>query len=110
MVLVSVALGLIDSPSSAAEPNELPPCGFSELNPPRGQQTARYYHCGGGFILIKYHWSRGSTGTTCLPPWDVHPFFWDGEYRVVNAYYVTTRPNLTGPPDDLRCSLVQPRV
>src|SRR5687767_12523312 len=101
MLLASTALGLIDVPSSSAEGIRQPRCGFYEVNPPQGELTGRYVHCGPSFILVKYHWSRGSTGTTCLPPWDQHSFFRDGPYTVVSTYYVTTRPNLTGPPHDL---------
>lgn len=109
-LLASTALGMIDSPAASAERIMPPRCGFYELDQPVGELTSRYVHCADGFILIKFHWSEGSTGTACVPPWGQHPFFRDGRYRVVNAYYVTTRPNLTGPPNDLRCALGQPRV
>lgn len=87
-----------------------PGCGFIPLPQPVGELTARYFHCADSFILIKVHWSGGNTGTACLPPWDQHPFFRSGGQVVVNAYYVSTPPNLTGPPSDQRCSLSQPRV
>ncbi|WP_285647875.1 DUF6355 family natural product biosynthesis protein, partial [Lentzea sp. NBRC 102530] len=75
-----------------------------------GELTARYFHCGNSFILIKFHWSTGTTGTACVPPHGQIPFYKDGQHKVVNAYYVTTRPNLTGPHGNQRCSLRQPRV
>ena len=87
-----------------------PGCGFIQLPQPVGELTARYFHCGGSFILIKFHWSGGNTGTACVPPWDQRPFFRAEGQVVVNAYYVSTPPNLTGPPGDQRCSLSQPRV
>ncbi|MEV6236761.1 DUF6355 family natural product biosynthesis protein [Lentzea sp. NPDC051838] len=87
-----------------------PGCGFIRLPQPVGELTARYFHCANSFILIKFHWSGGNTGTACIPPFYQHPFFRADGQEVVNAYYVSTPPNLTGPPDDLRCSLTQPRV
>ena len=110
MLLATTSLGLFDSPSNAAEQIMPQRCGFYEINPPVGELTGRYVHCADSFILIKFHWSNGSTGTTCVPPWWQIPFYRDGQHRVVNAYYVTTPPNLTGPPHDRRCSLGQPRV
>jgi len=108
MVLASTAISLLNhTPSEAAAPQW---CGFYELNPPQGEQTAGYVHCGRNFILIKYHWSQGSTGTACIEPWGRHGFFMHGPYRVVNAYYVNVAPNLQGPPHDFRCALSQPQV
>lgn len=110
MLLASTAVGMIDTggnPSAEVMPRY---CGFYNINPPRGELTGYYYHCGNNFILIKFHWNQGSTGTSCVEPWGQTPFYKDGQHKVVNAYYVTTSPNLTGPPDDQRCSLSQPRV
>jgi hypothetical protein len=110
MLLGATAIGMIDTsgnPSAAVVPRY---CGFYDLNPPRGELTGHYYHCGNSFILIKFHWSQGSTGTSCIEPHGQRPFFKDRQHEVVNAYYVTTPPNLTGPPGNQRCSVGQPRV
>jgi hypothetical protein len=109
MLLAATAVGMIDggSPERIMPP---PGCGFYELSPPHGDLTARYIHCADSFILIKYHWSQGSTGTACIPPWDQHNFYMDGPHKIVNAYYVTTPPNLSGPPGNQMCSLSQPQV
>ncbi|MEU3642929.1 DUF6355 family natural product biosynthesis protein [Lentzea sp. NPDC034063] len=87
-----------------------PGCGFVPLPQPVGELTARYFHCADSFILIKFHWSGGNTGTACEPPWAQHPFFRSGGQVVVNAYYVSTPPNLIGPPGKQMCSVSQPRV
>ena len=110
MLLASAAVGMIDT--NGDSPARVMPryCGFYAIDPPRGELTGYYNHCGDSFILIKLHWDTGSSHTSCVPPWYQEPFYRDGPHKVVNAYYVTTPPNLTGPPDDLRCSLSQPRV
>ncbi|RDI25420.1 hypothetical protein DFR72_108112 [Lentzea flaviverrucosa] len=87
-----------------------PGCGFVPLPQPVGELTARYFHCADSFILIKFHWSGGNTGTACESPWAQHPFFRSGGQVVVNAYYVPTPPNLIGPPGNQMCSVSQPRV
>ena len=87
-----------------------PGCGFIPLPQPVGELTARYYHCANSFILIKFHWSGGNTGTACLPPFYQHPFFRSDGQEVVKAYYVSTPPNLSGPPGGEWCSFTQPRV
>lgn len=110
MLLASSAAGMIDSASSS--PARVMPayCGFLELAQPQGELTAHYYHCGKHFILIRFHWSQGSTGTRCIEPWGTDRFYKDGPHRVVNAYYITMPPNLVGPAHDLRCALSQPRA
>ncbi|WP_143467070.1 DUF6355 family natural product biosynthesis protein [Lentzea kentuckyensis] len=110
MLLAATALGMIDTNGYSAAAITPQRCGFYEINPPQGELTGRYIHCADGFILVKHHWSQGSTGTSCIEPWGQRPYFKDGPHKVVNAYYVTTPPNLTGPPGDQRCSLSQPRV
>lgn len=110
MLLAASAVGMIDTSGNSAAAVTPQRCGFYEINPPQGELTGRYIHCGPSFILIKYHWSQGSTGTSCIDPWGQRPFFRDGPHRVVNAYYVTTPPNLLGPPGNQMCSLRQPRV
>lgn len=110
MLLAATAVGMVDTggnPSAAVMPRY---CGFYDLNPPQGELTGYYYHCGNSFILIKFQWSQGSTGTSCIEPWGQRPFYKDGQHEIVNAYYVTTPPKLTGPPGGQRCSLSQPRV
>ncbi|WP_434450199.1 DUF6355 family natural product biosynthesis protein [Lentzea sp. E54] len=97
-------------PSNAASTIFPRPCGFYSFNLPQGEQTGGYVHCGDSFILIKAHWSTGNTFTSCLPPWGSRPFFKDGPHKVVNAYYVSTRPNLSGPPGNQTCSTGQPRA
>lgn len=110
MVLATTAMAMIDMPSASATRIMPPRCGFYEVSPPAGELTGRYVHCADSFILIKFHWSTGSTGTACVAPWWQIPFYRDGQHKVVNAYYVTTPPNLTGPPHDRRCSTGQPRA
>ncbi|MFS8103544.1 DUF6355 family natural product biosynthesis protein [Lentzea alba] len=110
MLLAATAVGMIETNSPTASAITPQRCGFYALNPAQGEKTGGYIHCGGSFILIKYHWSTGSTGTSCIEPWGSRPFFRDGPHRIVNAYYVTTPPNLTGPPGDQRCSVSQPRA
>ncbi|MET9225583.1 DUF6355 family natural product biosynthesis protein [Lentzea sp. NPDC003310] len=87
-----------------------PGCGFVPLPQPVGELTARYFHCDDSFILIKFHWSGGNTGTACVAPWHQHPFYRSDGQRVVNAYYVKTPPNVIGPPGSQMCSVSQPRV
>lgn len=110
MLLAATAVGMIDTsgtPSAAAKP---PYCGFYDLYPPQGELTGYYYHCGNSFILIKFHWTQGSTTTSCIEPHGQKPFYKDGQHEVINAYYVTTPPNLIGPPGNQICSVGQPRV
>lgn len=109
MLLAATAVGMIDTGGTAAA--VMPrTCGFQEINPPRGEVTGYYTHCADNFILIKYHWSTGNTGTSCIEPWGQRPFFRDGPHKIVNAYYVNTPPNLSGPPGNQWCSTGQPRV
>ncbi|MDX8053801.1 DUF6355 family natural product biosynthesis protein [Lentzea sp. BCCO 10_0798] len=110
MLLAATAVGMIDTPSNTASAISPRPCGFYSLDLPQGEQTGGYVHCGDGFILIKFHWSTGTTGTSCIPPWGSRPFFKDGPHKIVNAYYVPTRPNLSGPPGNQMCSTGQPRA
>ncbi|MCP2243328.1 DUF6355 family natural product biosynthesis protein [Lentzea aerocolonigenes] len=110
MLLAATAVGTVDTSDDASASVMPRYCGFYEISPPRGELTGYYYHCGDNFILIKFHWDQGSTGTSCVPPWGQTPFFKDGQYKVVNAYYVTTPPNLTGPPGNQWCSIGQPRA
>lgn len=109
MLLAATAVGTTDTgnPSAAGMSRY---CGFYDLNPPQGEVTGYYYHCGKSFILIKFHWTQGSTGTSCIEPWGQRPFFKDGQHEVINAYYVKTPPNLIGPPGNQMCSVAQPRV
>lgn len=110
MLLAATAVGMIDTNGNSSTAIAPRYCGFYDLNPPQGELTGYYYHCGNSFILIKYHWTQGSTGTSCIEPWGQRPFFKDGQHEIVNAYYVTTPPRLTGPPGDQRCSLGQPQA
>lgn len=111
MLVAASAVGMIDDGSGSAARIMPPPgCGFIQLSQPVGELTGRYIHCADSFILIKFHWSGGNTGTACMPPWHQHPFYRAEGQRVVNAYYVTTPPNLLGPPGNQMCSLAQPRV
>ncbi|RAS58996.1 hypothetical protein C8D87_11649 [Lentzea atacamensis] len=110
VLLVSSAVGMIDRAAGSTAKAMPAYCGFLELAEPQGELTARYYHCGKHFILIRFHWSQGSTGTRCIEPWGTDNFYKDGPHKVVNAYYIKTPPNLVGPVDDLRCALSQPRA
>ncbi|MET9629056.1 DUF6355 family natural product biosynthesis protein [Lentzea sp. NPDC006480] len=107
-----VAAAAPGTPNAAAATRIWPPpgCGFIPLPQPVGELTARYFHCAGTFILIKFHWDNGNTGTSCVPPWYQVPFYRDGTHVIVNAYYVSTPPNLSGPPGQEWCSLSQPKV
>ncbi|GHH62454.1 DUF6355 family natural product biosynthesis protein [Lentzea cavernae] len=115
-VLCAVGMFLGTAMSSAPDANAharivpAPGCGFIPLPQPVGELTARYYHCADSFILIKYHWSGGNTRTTCVSPWGQVPFFRLVGQVVVNAYYVTTPPKLSGPPGNQMCSHYQPIV
>ncbi|MGI5506473.1 DUF6355 family natural product biosynthesis protein [Lentzea sp. CA-135723] len=111
-VCMFAAAAIGNAPEADAATRIMPPpgCGFVRLPQPVGELTARYFHCDDSFILIKFHWSGGNTGTSCVPPYHQRPFFRSDGQTVVNAYYVTTPPNLTGPPSDRRCALSQPRV
>lgn len=111
MLLATSAVGMFDGASNSPARIMPPPgCGFIPLPQPVGDLTARYYHCADSFILIKYHWSGGGTGTACVPPWYQRPFYRSGDQVVVNAYYVTTPPNLMGPPGNRMCRTGQPQV
>ncbi|WP_442916486.1 DUF6355 family natural product biosynthesis protein [Lentzea sp. DG1S-22] len=68
-------MGLIDAPLSSATRIIPPRCGFYEVSAAVGELTARYAHCADSFILIKYHRSTGTTGTSCVSPWWQVPFF-----------------------------------
>ncbi|WP_394620156.1 DUF6355 family natural product biosynthesis protein [Lentzea sp. JNUCC 0626] len=105
--LATTAVGMINEPATKIMP---PQCGFYELSPPYREMTARYSHCGDSFILIKFHWNTGSTGTRCVAPWEQQPFFKDGPYRVVNGYYVKTPPNLGYSNGQHFCLTRQPQV
>ena len=111
-VSVFAAASVANAEDADASTRIMPPpgCGFIPLPQPVGELTARYIHCGGSFILIKVHWSGGNTGTSCIWPWEHHPFFRSDGQVVVNAYYVPTPPNLSGPPGNQWCSQVQPHV
>ncbi|HVK19997.1 MAG TPA: DUF6355 family natural product biosynthesis protein [Actinokineospora sp.] len=80
-------------------------CGFY-LTPTDPEQTrSRYFHCGNNFISIQAEWSNGARPVYCIKPWENHPFWWDGPYVVVNAYYVPVVPRLrTGPSGRLECN------
>ena len=109
MLFAATAVGLIDTGGNSSATVMPRYCGFYDLNPPRGELTGYYYHCGDNFILIKFHWTQGSTGTSCIEPWGELPFYKDGQHEIINAYYVTTPPNLLGPPGNQMCSVGQPK-
>ncbi|SDD56685.1 DUF6355 family natural product biosynthesis protein [Actinokineospora iranica] len=91
----------IASPASAA------PCGFSV----DGVGNGTYVHCANTFVLVKGHWSGGSTFTNCFRPWEIGYYGPDAGQRVVKVYYVPVRPNLvTFPNGTVGCSLYQPRL
>jgi hypothetical protein len=92
MLFAATAVGLIDTGGNSS-----------------ATVMPRYYHCGDNFILIKFHWTQGSTGTSCIEPWGELPFYKDGQHEIINAYYVTTPPNLIGPPGNQMCSVGQPK-
>src|SRR4051812_13223847 len=59
-------------------------CGFYFTNPDHERATARYYHCGNSFILIRVDWNTGWHYRECVPPWYSIPFYADGPRHVVN--------------------------
>ncbi|WP_285641895.1 DUF6355 family natural product biosynthesis protein, partial [Lentzea sp. NBRC 102530] len=78
MLLATAALGMIDDHGTRSAKIMPPPgCGFIALPQAVGELTARYFHCGNSFILIKFHWSTGTTGTACVPPHGQIPFYKD---------------------------------
>lgn len=115
-VLSAVSMFAVAAANNAAEAipsgRIMPPpgCGFVQLSEPIGDLTARYFHCGDSFILIKIHWSGGSSRTSCVPPWYQLPFYRAEGQVVVNAYYVSVPPNLSGPAGNQMCSLSQPHA
>jgi len=110
MLLASTAVGVIDTGGDSSARVMPRYCGFYAIDPPRGELTGYYNHCGDSFILIKLHWDTGSSYTVCVPPWGQNPFYKDGPHKVVNAYYVTTPPNVSGPPGNQWCSTGQPKA
>ncbi|MET9628288.1 DUF6355 family natural product biosynthesis protein [Lentzea sp. NPDC006480] len=107
--LASTAIAMMDT-APASTTTTAPRCGFYQLSRPIRDLTARYVHCAGTFILIKFHWNNGNAFTSCEPPWSDHPFYADGPYRVVNAYYVPTPPRLGNSDGRVFCLTSQPQV
>lgn len=78
-----VAFGAVFVAVPAAE---AAPCGWSKL-----KRTGYFRHCGSQLVLVKFHWSNGPTGTTCMGP-GTRPFYPDGRHEVVKAYSVAKPP------------------
>lgn len=85
------------------------PCGWFRTNHDPQGTTSRYRHCADTFIMIRIHWSNGVSQRLCIEPWDNHPFWWDGDHVVVNAYYIPDRPRVIVRPDGSAfCAASQP--
>lgn len=91
VALLSFSLDMVHAPVHAVQASG---CGFYKVEPNVGSLTARYKHCGSGHIMIKWHWSNGSTSSDCVEPWGEYSFHRFHGHVVVNAYYMPVRPNV----------------
>lgn len=114
VTLVSAALSAMCHPTPAlAAPGAIDeasgPCGFYRTNHDPAGTASRYKHCADTFIMIRIHWSEGTTHRLCVEPWQMLPFWPDQDgHVVVNGYYIPDPPRLlTTPLGTQRCSLSQ---
>jgi hypothetical protein len=110
LVLALSSLLLPASGPATAQATSRGGCGFYFTNPDHDHGvSARYYHCGDSFILIRVDWSSGWHYLDCVPPWYSVAFRPNGPHRVVNAYYVPIAPALMGEGSDRMCRTAQPQ-
>lgn len=98
-VVAALAMSVVLTPAASAAP-----CGWSKAG-----RTGSYLHCSNSFALIKFVWSNGASGTTCLGPWGDTKFYPDGRREVTKAYRVAKPPNtLKDARGQAICSATQP--
>ncbi|GAA5159651.1 hypothetical protein GCM10023321_41110 [Pseudonocardia eucalypti] len=82
-VVTAFGMTVVFTPTAGAAP-----CAFSKAG-----RTGTYRHCANSFALIKFVWSNGASGTTCLGPWGETKLYPDGRHEVTRAYRVSKPPS-----------------